>query len=340
MSPTITPLHTQSTILTLAHEVIRIEHDAIDKLQHRLDHRFEQAITLIEQTQGRIVITGMGKSGHIGQKIAATFASTGTPAFFMHPAEGRHGDLGQITPADCVIAISNSGESDEVIGLLPTLHTLGVPLIAMTAKTNSTLGKQAKVVLDISVEREACPLALAPTASTTVTLVLGDALAMVLMQRKGFAPKDFALFHPAGSLGKRLLLKVDSLMHQGDELPLCPPETPLLEALLLIGQKKLGLAVITTPEQHVLGILTDGDIRRFLATHPVESLSTASVAEAMTKNPLSIPPTALAHDALHMMEKRKITALLVTEASNTADTTEERQIVGILHLHDLLNSGL
>lgn len=330
----ITPPLLLKQTLEQARTVLAIETEALVQLAQRLDEAFVQAVHALEavsQQGGRIVVTGMGKSGHVGQKIAATLASTGSPAFFMHPAEGRHGDLGQITPHDAVIAISNSGESEEVLGLLPTLSVLGVPIIALTAKPHSTLARHASVWLDISVEREACPLALAPTASTTVTLALGDALAMVLMQRKPFAPQDFALYHPAGSLGKRLLLKVEMLMHQGEALPHCPLDQPFLEALVLMGAKKLGCLCIVNQAQELLGMITDGDCRRFLANSSVDALKQATVAEVMTPHPQTIARNALASEALQCMEQRKITVLPVVK---------EKTLVGVLHLHDVLNSGL
>ena len=334
LSPSPLPAET-ATIITQGKAVIAIEIEALQALLARLDASFEQAIALLEATHGRIIVTGMGKSGHIGKKIAATLASTGSPAYFLHPAEGRHGDLGQVTPADVVIALSNSGETEELLGLLPTLKQLGVPMVALTARADSTLARFATVVLDSSVPKEACPLGLAPTASTTVTLALGDALAVVLQQRKGFAKEDFALFHPAGSLGKRLLLKVADLMTSGDKMPLLTPEIPFLQALITISEKQLGMAVVVAPETHqLLGVLTDGDVRRVFQRFTPETLHARTVAELMVQRlPKTIAPEALASEALAVMEQFKITALVVQATPNAPP-------IGVVHLHDLLKSGL
>jgi arabinose-5-phosphate isomerase len=324
-----------TTIIQQAQAVIQVEIEALQALYTKLGKPFEVAINLLESSLGRIIVTGMGKSGHIGKKIAATLASTGSPAYFLHPAEGRHGDLGQVTPTDVVIAISNSGETEELLGLLPTLKQLGVPVVALTAKGESTLARFATVVLDISVPKEACPLGLAPTASTTVTLALGDALAVVLQQRKGFAKEDFALFHPAGSLGKRLLLKVADLMTSGEKMPLLTPSTLFLQALITISEKQLGMAMVVAPETGVLlGVLTDGDVRRVFQNIPPETLHDRTVGELMGKQlPKTTPPSALASEALAVMEQFKITALVVQETPHTPP-------LGVVHLHDLLKSGL
>jgi arabinose-5-phosphate isomerase len=338
LSSTETPTNAQASCSAIVQQgkvVIGVEIEALQALHNRLNTTFEEAIALLEATHGRIIVTGMGKSGHIGKKIAATLASTGSPAYFLHPAEGRHGDLGQVTPADVVIAISNSGETEELLGLLPTLKQLGVPVVALTARSDSTLAKFATVILDISVPQEACPLGLAPTASTTVTLALGDALAVVLQQRKGFAKEDFALFHPAGSLGKRLLLKVADLMTSGDKMPLLTPDVPFLQALITISEKQLGMAIVVSPTTgELLGVLTDGDIRRVFERFAPETLHNRTVAELMGQQlPKTIRSEALASDALAVMEQFKITALVVQEAQHTPP-------VGVVHLHDLLKSGL
>lgn len=321
----------QEQCLLVARRVLDIELQAVERLQRNLDERFFQAIQLIEAAEGRVVVTGMGKSGHIARKIAATLSSTGTPAYFMHPAEGTHGDLGVITKQDVVIAISSSGETGELLGVLPTLERFAIPVIAMTGKPQSTLARRSRVVLDISVEHEACAINLAPTASTTVTLALGDALAVALMERKGFSPDDFALFHPSGSLGKRLLLKVSDLMHTGKELPVCRPETPLIEALMEMSAKGFGLTLVLDKNNQLQGIVTDGDVRRALQKH--SNLQELDLSAIVTKAPRTIAQDALAVKAIRLMQELKITALVVTEADSA-------QVAGLIHLHDLLKSGL
>jgi arabinose-5-phosphate isomerase len=328
-------LNNSAAIIAQAQAVLTVEIEALQALHARIDETFVRAIAVLESTVGRIIVTGMGKSGHIGRKIAATLSSTGSPAYFLHPAEGRHGDLGQVTATDVVIAISNSGETEEVLGLLPTLKQLGVPIVALTARGDSTLAKIATVVLDITVPQEACGLGLAPTASTTVTLALGDALAVVLQQRKGFAKEDFALFHPAGSLGKRLLLKVSDLMITGDKLPIITPEMPFLQALITISEKQLGMAIVVDPNtQLLLGVLTDGDVRRAFQRFAPETVHQLTVEAVIGgKHPKTIVPTALAAEALTVMEQFKITALVV-------QATPQTPPVGVVHLHELLKSGL
>ena len=327
------PLTTPScALLARARGVLDIEIKALEDLRDRLDASFIQAVELIETTQtknGRLIVTGMGKSGHIGRKIAATLASTGTPAFFVHPGEGSHGDLGMIMPNDSVLALSNSGETAEVLGLLPTLKRFAIPVISITGKPASTLAKRSDVHLNIAVEQEACPLSLAPTASTTATLALGDALAVVLMERKGFTPDDFALFHPAGSLGKQLLLTVADVMHPRSELPVCSPSTSFIDALMESSEKRLGLTLVMDREQ-LQGILTDGDIRRALQAQP--NAQTIQLTEVMTQEPATIEGDLLAVRALRLMQEKSITSLIVTD--------EQRQVVGLIHLHDLLKAGL
>ncbi|MCE2930704.1 MAG: KpsF/GutQ family sugar-phosphate isomerase [Vampirovibrionales bacterium] len=321
-------------ILQTALHVLDVESLAVQAMKASIDDGFLASVALIEARQakgGRVMITGMGKSGHIGRKMAATLSSTGTPAYFMHPAEGRHGDLGMVTSHDVVIAISNSGETEELLGLLPSLHTLETPIIAMTAKAHSTLAKQAVAILNVAVPEEACPLGLAPTASTTATLALGDALAVVLQENKGFASSDFALFHPAGMLGKRLLLKVADLMHTGDALPYVTSDDLLLHALIEMSQKKMGMTLVQSKAGDLCGVLTDGDVRRALMKHGGE-IGAVLVDSVMSPSPQRISKQALAVEALRHMEERKITAIVVED--------ETAQIVGVLHLHDLLAQGL
>jgi len=332
-----------ATLLTQAQAVIAIEQAGIQRLADSLSQTpaqqaaFVQAVQLMANCPGRVVVTGMGKSGIIGKKIAATLSSTGTPSVFLHPAEGSHGDLGLLGKDDVVIAISNSGETPELLAVLPLITRLALPLIAMTGGMDSTLAQRATCTLDVGVEREACGLNLAPTASTTVTLVMGDVLAMTLMEHKGFTADDFALVHPAGALGKRLLLTVEDVMQSGEQLPLVQLETPFLDALLTISSKKLGLAVVTHPNGTIAGIVTDGDIRRALMRHGnahPQAMHALTVADVMSVGPKTISPAALAFDALQHMETHKITALLVIH-----DHAPER-LAGIIHLHDILRTGL
>ena len=318
----------------IAHRVLTIEGQAVEAMKASINADFVASVQLIEDKTargGRVMVTGMGKSGHIGRKIAATLSSTGTPAYFMHPAEGRHGDLGMVTPQDVVIAISNSGETEELLGLLPSLQALGTSLIAMTAKPGSTLAKHAMAILNSAVSQEACPLGLAPTASTTATLALGDALAVVLQERKQFKSSDFALFHPAGMLGKRLLLKVCDLMHTGESLPYVQSSDLMLQALVEMSQKKMGLTLVQDENNRLCGVLTDGDIRRAVMKFEAEIVR-VEVRTVMSPKPQRISASALAVDALRRMEASKITALVVED--------EASQVVGLLHLHDLLEQGL
>ncbi len=311
--------------------VLAIEARAITNLIDRLDHRFAQAVDLLFHCQGKVVVSGMGKSGLIGTKIAATLASTGTPAFFLHPAEGIHGDLGMLARKDLLIAISNSGETDEVLKLLPSVKRLGVPVIALTGRPQSTLAKNSDVALDVSVSEEACPLGLAPTASTTATLALGDALAIALLQRRGFKEEDFAQFHPGGTLGRRLLLKVRDLMHQGEAIPRVPHTASLREAILEMTSKKLGMTTVTEADGRLRGVITDGDLRRFLERGIDWTSSRAG--DVASKYPTSITPDDLAARGVQIMERHSITALIVVGGEN-------QEVVGVLHLHDLLKSGV
>lgn len=310
-----------------ARAVIETEQQAVGDLEQRIDGRFVSACRLIMECRGRVVVLGMGKSGHIAHKIAATLASTGTPSFFVHPGEAGHGDLGMITRDDVVIALSNSGETGEIITLLPVIKRLDVPLIALTGNPASTLGKTATVCLDVSVDREACPLGLAPTASTTASLVLGDALAIALLEARGFKAEDFARSHPGGSLGRRLLC-VRDVMHTGDEIPRVSETTILSQTLLEMSAKGLGMTAVLNDRGEVSGVFTDGDLRRTLdAGFDVHSTTTA---EVMTRNGKTIAATSLAAEALRMMEEHRINALLVLD--------QDRQLVGVLNMHDLLRA--
>ncbi len=318
------------TLIDSGKRTVALEAQAVNDLERRIDTNFARACELMLQCRGRVVITGMGKSGHIGHKIAATLASTGTPAFFVHPGDAGHGDLGMVTPGDVVIAISNSGNAGEILTLLPTLKRLGVPLITMTGKPRSPLAEAAAVNLDISVTCEACPLDLAPTSSTTVTLVLGDALAVALLQARGFTAEDFAFSHPSGALGRRLLLKVGDVMHRGERIPRVNFETNLLNALTEITEKGFGMTTVVDSANTIIGIFTDGDLRRALDRG--EDVRSVVIGDVMTRSPLTTNPATLAAEALTVMENHKITALVVAN--------ERNQPVGVLHMHDLLAAGL
>lgn len=313
-----------------ARRVLGIERDALDALLPRIDAGFARACRLLIGCRGRVVVTGMGKSGHIGGKIAATLASTGTPAFFVHPGEASHGDLGMITRDDAVIAISNSGETAEVLTILPLIKRMGVPLVSMTGRPTSTLAKAADVHLDVSVEQEACPLNLAPTASTTATLAMGDALAVALLEARGFTPEDFALSHPGGTLGRRLLLKVGDLMHAGDQVPQVRDDATLSSALLEMTRKGLGMTAIVDADGRALGIFTDGDLRRVLDANL--DVRTSPITSVMTRGGKSIGAGQLAAEAVHLMEKHRITVLMVLDGDG--------RIAGVLHMHDLLRAGV
>jgi len=310
--------------------VIETELAAIEALKSRIDESFVKACDLILACEGRVVVTGMGKSGHIGNKIAATLASTGTPAFFVHPGEASHGDLGMITSKDVVIALSNSGETGEILTILPIIKRLSVPMISITGKPNSTLSTESDINLDAAVEKEACPLGLAPTSSTTVALVLGDALAVALLDARGFTEEDFALSHPGGSLGRRLLLHVKDIMHTGEKIPMVNEGASLRDALLEITQKNLGMTAIVDEQQHVIGIYTDGDLRRTLDKNI--DVHTAAVKDVMTKNCKTIQAHILAAEALTEMQQNKINAILVVDDNN--------HLIGALNMHDLLRAGV
>ena len=315
-------------LLALGRAVITTETEALEKLNESIDENFVQACLHMLDCKGRVVVLGMGKSGHIGNKIAATLASTGTPAFFVHPGEASHGDLGMIKDDDVVLALSNSGETDEIMTLLPVIKRLGVPMISLTGNTNSSLAKTASVNIDVSVEKEACPLGLAPTASTTAALAMGDALAIALLEGRGFAADDFAIAHPGGMLGRRLLLHVDDIMHTGEELPAVREETLLREALLIMTQMGLGSTAIVNKENSVLGIFTDGDLRRALDNDI--NVHKTTIGEVMTHNCKTINKDCLAAEALAIMEDSRINALPVVD--------KENKLIGLLNMHDLLRA--
>ncbi len=314
--------------ITLGKAVLKQEAQAINDLIDRIDHKFHQACEIILQCSGRIVVTGMGKSGHIGNKIAATLASTGTPSFFMHPGEASHGDLGMITSDDVVIALSNSGESNEICVLLPLLKRINVSLISLTGNEQSTLAQAANVNLDVSVSKEACPLGLAPTSSTTASLAMGDALAIAVLDKRGFTEADFALSHPGGSLGKRLLVRVEDIMHKGDDIPSVNSDATLSDTLLEMSEKGLGIAAIIDQKQ-LKGIFTDGDLRRTLAAEP--NIHQSKIKDFMTPNCITISSHQIATEALNIMQQKKVNALIVVD---------NKKIVGALNMHDLLQAGI
>lgn len=311
-----------------ARRVLTIEAAAVAALAERLDTRFDRALVLLGSCAGKVVVTGMGKSGLICRKLAATLTSTGTPALFLHAAEAAHGDAGVFTKGDVVLALSSSGETDEIIRLVPLIKRLELPLIALTGEITSTLARAADVVLDVSVAEEACPMGLAPTASTTAALALGDALAVALLSRKGFGPQDFAVLHPGGALGRRLQ-RVEDLMHAGDAIPLVHTTTPFHDMLLEITSKRLGVTGVVDAAGALVGVITDGDLRR--ALERVENIRTATAGEIMTRNPKTIPASALAEQAVAVMERLSITSLFVLADGN-------RQPAGLIHLHDLLRA--
>ena len=320
----------KDAIISLARAVIETEAAAVSALLNRIDDSFCQACTMMLECEGRIVVIGMGKSGHIGSKIAATMASTGTPAFFVHPAEASHGDLGMIKQSDVVLALSNSGETGEVNLILPVLKRLGAGLVAMTGKPESTLARHADVHLDISVEQEACPLGLAPTSSTTAALVMGDALAVSLLETRGFTRDDFARSHPAGQLGRRLLLHIRDIMHSGEDIPSVNQQSSISQAIVEMTHKRLGMTAIVDDKGKVIGVYTDGDLRRSLDSE-LDPHKTP-VAEAMTHGGRHISPDALAMEAAQMMQAHSIQGLLVID--------DDGQLVGALNFQDLLQAGV
>mgnify|MGYP000380958434 FL=1 len=312
-------------------KVLQIEQEGLAELAQYINDDFSLACEKIFHCQGRVIVMGMGKSGHIGHKIAATFASTGTPSFFVHPGEASHGDLGMVTEKDIVLAISNSGEASEILALIPVLKRKQILLICMTRSPQSTMGKAADIHLCIKVPKEACPLGLAPTTSTTATLVIGDALAIALLRARGFTAEDFALSHPGGALGRKLLLHVSDLMNKEDDIPRVSKEATLREALVEITRKKLGMTVICDDNMFINGIFTDGDLRRIFDLGI--DLNNAKISDVMTKGGIRISPDSLAVEALNLMQAKHITSLLVTEPDSDI-------LLGVLHMHDLLQAGV
>jgi arabinose-5-phosphate isomerase len=311
--------------LETARRVLKIESQAINDVLARLDATFENAVDLLFACKGRVAVTGMGKSGIIGRKISATLSSTGTPSFFLHPAEALHGDLGMLARGDVVLAVSYGGETEEIIRLLEALKRLESPVITLTGNIRSTLAEASDVALDVSVREEACSMNLAPTASTTVAMAVGDALAVSLLDRRGFRPEDFAALHPAGRLGQKLL-RVEHKMHAGDALPHVSLDTPIIDVIHEMSRKGLGMTTILEPDGRLAGILTDGDLRRLMEKHGGATLE-MNLASCMTRNPQTIHPQVLASEALNLMEKRKITSIVVVDQSNA--------VLGVVHLHDL-----
>jgi arabinose-5-phosphate isomerase len=309
--------------------VLAIEIDALTQLSRYINDDFSQACQMILQCKGKVIVMGMGKSGHIGKKIAATLASTGTSSFFVHPGEASHGDLGMVEKGDVVLAISNSGEASEILALVPVIKRLGISIITMTGKPSSSMAEVADLHLQITVPQEACPLALAPTSSTTATLVMGDALAIALMQAKGFTADDFALSHPGGALGRKLLLKLNDIMHTGSKLPMVGADRLIKDALLEVSEKGLGMTAIVDEELRVIGIFTDGDLRRILDNRI--DIHTQTIGEVMTKNPTVVSPDMLAVDGLNLMEEKRKNGLLLCR---------DGRLVGALNMHDLLKAGV
>ena len=319
-----------SQLIQAATEVIELEVQAVNGLLSKLDGNFVKACHIIAACKGRVVVTGMGKSGHIAGKIAATLASTGTPAFFIHPGEASHGDLGMITRQDVVLALSNSGETEEILTLLPIIKRLAVPMVAMTGRVASTLAKFSSAHLSNAVEKEACSLGLAPTASTTAALVMGDALAVTLMTLRGFTREDFAMSHPGGSLGRRLLVQVNDIMHTGEQLPVVKLDVSIRNALVEMTAKKLGMTAVVDNQGQLAGIFTDGDVRRLL--EKATDIKEVSLSEVMTRNCQVISSDILAAEAMHVMEEKKINALIVVDAN--------KQVIGALNMHDLIHAGI
>ena len=311
--------------LETGRRVLRIEAQALQEVLERLDSSFERAVELLLCCKGRVVVTGMGKSGLIGRKISGTLSSTGTPSFFLHPAEALHGDLGMLARGDALLAITYGGETEEILNLLETLKRLEMPIVTLTGKPGSTLALASDVVIDVSVKEEACTLNLAPTASTAVAMAVGDALAVSLLERRGFKPDDFAALHPAGRLGKKLL-RVEHLMHSGNAVPRVSPATPMPATFHEMSAKKLGMTTVTAPDGKLLGILTDGDLRRLMEKHGGDTLS-MTAGDCMVRTPQTISPNLLASEALNLMEKKKITSVVVVDGA--------QRVLGVVHLHDL-----
>jgi len=319
-----------SDVRRLAERVLRVEADAILGLIPKLDERFERAVDLLHGRSGRVIVTGIGKSGLIGRKIAATLASTGTPAYFLHPAEGVHGDLGMVARGDVVLVLSNSGETDEVLAILPPLKRLGVPLVLFTGNPTSTLARQCEVVLDVSVAEEACPMNLAPTSSSTAALAAGDALAMALLDRRGLRPEDYAALHPRGTLGWRALFKVADLMHTGDAVPRVGEDVPMREAIAEMTRKRKGMTTVVDGAGRLVGVITDGDLRRLHLK--AKALRTLRAGEAATRQPKVIAADDLAFKALEVMESFEITSLVIVDG--------EQRPVGVIHMHDILRAKI
>ena len=317
-----------NSLLSLGRSVLEIESRALHELAEQIDDTFAHAAEYMLACRGRIVVLGMGKSGHIGGKIAATLASTGTPAFFVHPGEASHGDMGMITTDDVVLALSNSGETDELVLLIPLIKRLGIPLIAMTGNPQSSLATQATVHISVAVAEEACPLGLAPTSSTTAALAMGDALAIALLQARGFTEEDFALAHPGGALGRRLLLKISDLIHSGAQMPTVGPESAIGDALVEMSHKGFGMTAVIDPQRRVLGIFTDGDLRRVI-DHKAD-ITTTAIGTVMTSDCTTVEADILAAEALRIMQDGKINALLVID--------KDKRLVGVLNMHDLLRA--
>ncbi len=319
------PPNSRSMSLEAARKVLEIEARTLSELPSRLDENFLKAVETLYACRGRVVVAGMGKSGIIGQKISATLSSTGTPSFFLHPAEALHGDLGRLVPNDVVLALSYSGETEELLRLLDTIKRLAIPLISMTGKKRSTLAQASDVVIDVGIREEACPLGLAPTASTAAMLAMGDALAMALLEKRGFKEEDFAALHPAGVLAVKLR-RVENVMHTGDQIPSVPPDAPLPDVIYEISKKGLGLAAVVGEEKRLVGIISDGDLRRFFQREANRALGLAA-CDCMTPHPITIGREELATRALNLMEARRITALLVVDGGG--------RLEGVVHLHDL-----
>jgi arabinose-5-phosphate isomerase len=321
----------EKEIIEDAKRVIRIEAEAVNALIEKIGESFIRAVDIILNCKGKVIVTGMGKSGIIGKKIAATLSSTGTPAFFLNPAEGSHGDVGMVSKDDVVLAISNSGETEEILRLLPVLKRLDIKIISITGNLKSMLARSSDVCLDASVREEACPMGLAPTASTTAALALGDALAITLLNRRGFKEEDFAIFHPAGNLGKRLLLKIEDLMHVGNAIPVVKMDTLMKDAIIEISSKRLGITTVVDSRGKLVGVITDGDLRRGIEKWG-EGFLTMKAEEVMTYRPKTIKRDVLAAQAVSIMERHAITVLIVVD--------DENNIEGIIHLHDLLKAGI
>jgi arabinose-5-phosphate isomerase len=318
-------------LIEQAKNILQIEADSVQALIDRVDESFVKAIDLMYSCTGKVVVTGMGKSGIIGKKIAATLASTGTPALFLNSAEGSHGDLGMVSKNDVVLAISNSGDTEEVINMLPTLKRLDIKIVSMTGNLNSVLASRSDISLDVSVKEEACPMGLAPTASTTAALAMGDTLAIMLLKKRGFSEEDFAVFHPGGNLGRKLILTVEDLMHIEDAIPVVQQDTLMKDAIMEISSKRLGITAVVNDDTRLHGVITDGDLRRGLEKFGEELFSLKAV-DAMTHRPRTIPKDILAAKAVSIMEKYSITVLMVTDDNNKID--------GVIHLHDLLKAGI